>query len=101
MNLPLNGEKLSTSIEVVLGRDGKILRLGVIKPSGVDAFDAGALETMWRASPFAKPPKEIVSIDGRVYVHWELWRHPYYACSTHFGKVFILRAARPTAPSPN
>lgn len=93
---PVNGERLSTSIEVVLDANGKILRLGVLKTSGVDEFDVGALESMWRASPFAKPPRETVSIDGRVYVHWELWREPYYACSTYFGKVFILRPARPS-----
>jgi TonB family protein len=92
---PLNEEKLNALIEVVLRGDGKIARLGILRSSGVEEFDAGVLEAMWRAAPFGKPPREIVSIDGRVYVHWQLWRHPFYACSTYFGKAHVLRGAKP------
>jgi TonB family protein len=91
---PLNEEKLSASIEVVLNGDGSIVRLGILRSSGVEAFDIGVLEAMWRAAPFGKPPREVVSIDRRVYVHWQLWRHPYYACSTRFGKAHVLRGAK-------
>jgi TonB family protein len=88
---PLNQERLNTWIEVVLNRDGRIARLGIVHSSGVEDFDIAALEAMSQASPFGKPPRKIVSIDGRVYVRWQLWRHPYYGCSTDFGKAHILR----------
>jgi TonB family protein len=91
---PLNRETLNALVEVVLNGDGKIVRLGILHSSGVEAFDVGVLEAVWRASPFGKPPREIVSIDGRVYVHWRLWREPYYACSTRFGKAHVLRGAK-------
>jgi TonB family protein len=89
---PLNQKQLNTWIEVVLNADGRLVRLGIIQSSGVEQFDIVALEAMSQASPFGKPPREIVSIDGRVYVRWQLWRHPYYACSTDFGKAHVLRS---------
>ncbi len=92
---PLNRETLNAWVEVVLDGNGRIVRMGILRSSGVEEFDLASLEAMWRASPFGKPPREIVSIDGRVYVRWELWREPYYACSTYFGKAHVLRGAKP------
>jgi len=91
---PLSQERLNAWVEIVLNKDGGITRIGILQSSGVEEFDLGALEAMSQASPFGKPPREIVSIDGRVYVQWQLWRHPYYACSTYFGKAHVLRAAK-------
>ncbi len=54
-----------------------------------------------------RPPKAIVSPDGNVYLHWEFYRDPQYACSTYFAHPKMLRAApngvspsKPPAPGP-
>ncbi len=96
---PMNRPDISTNLEIVLSRqDGHIVRMGVTKTSGVTAFDVAALESVQRASPFGTPPKAIVSPDGRVYLHWEFYRNPYYACSTYFARPFILKVKPKSAP---
>ncbi|HEU4536423.1 MAG TPA: TonB C-terminal domain-containing protein [Polyangiaceae bacterium] len=105
---PLNRPELHASLEVVVNKeDGSIVRMGVVRTSGVTAFDAAALESMQRASPFGKPPSAIVSPDGNVYLHWEFHRNPVVACSTINARPFMLKGGapadvpgRPPAPGP-
>jgi hypothetical protein len=97
---PMNRD-ISTNLEIVLNQDdGRIVRMGITKTSGVTAFDIAALESVQRAQPFGAPPREIVSPDGNVYFHWEFWRNPFYACSTYFARPYLLKV-KPKAPSPN
>jgi hypothetical protein len=96
---PLNRMDMSTNLEIILdGVDGHLLERGVTKASGVTAFDIGALDSVERAAPFGPPPSAIVSPDGHVYLHWEFWRNPDYACSTYFAKPIMLRAAPKGVP---
>lgn len=96
---PLSRMDMSTNLEIVVSPDeGRIVRMGVTKTSGVTAFDVAALESVSRAQPFGAPPKEIISPDGNVYLHWEFYRNPDYACSTYFARPFMLRAKPETAP---
>ncbi|HTM43941.1 MAG TPA: hypothetical protein VL137_03245 [Polyangiaceae bacterium] len=96
---PLNAIDMSTNIEIILdGIDGHVIERGVIKSSGVTAFDIGVLDSVERASPFGVPPSEIVSPDGHVYMHWEFWRNPDFACSTYFTHPILLRTASDSAP---
>lgn len=96
---PLNRPDLNAALEVVVSKeDGSIVRMGVVKTSGVTAFDAAALESMQRASPFGKPPSAIVSPDGNVYLHWEFHRNPIVACSTINARPFMLKGAPADAP---
>lgn len=96
---PMNNQEISTSLEIVLSEeDGRIVRMGVTKTSGVTAFDIAALESVQRASPFGAAPKEIVSPDGNVYLHWEFHRLPMYACSTYFARPYILKVKPKSAP---
>jgi hypothetical protein len=96
---PMNRPDMSTNLEIVLDREeGRVVRMGVTKTSGVTAFDIAALESVQRASPFGTPPREIVSPDGNVYFHWEFWRNPYYACSTYFARPYILKVKPKEAP---
>lgn len=98
----LSKPELNTHIEIVLSRDnGSIVRMGVTRASGSTVFDVGALESVQRASPYGTPPREIVSPDGNVYLHWEFWRDPNYACSTYFAHPYILRFKPNTAPGPS
>ncbi|HEU4403808.1 MAG TPA: TonB C-terminal domain-containing protein [Polyangiaceae bacterium] len=96
---PLNRPDLSAALEVVVSKeDGSIVRMGVVKTSGVTAFDAAALESMQRASPFGKPPAAIISPDGNVYLHWEFHRNPIVACSTINARPFMLKGAPADVP---
>ncbi len=99
---PMNQPNLVTHLEIVLDADeGRVKDMGVIKTSGVTAFDISALESLQKAQPFGTPPREIVSPDGNVYFHWEFYRNPQYACSTYFAYPYILKTAPKQAPPPN
>jgi TonB family protein len=88
---PLNNIlKVSTRVEVVLGRDGHIARLGIVKSSGVTAFDVVALDAVDCAQPFGPVPAAIVSADGYVYVHWEFRRDAAIACSTMNTRPYLF-----------
>ncbi len=88
----LPNEKLVVKIEMVLsGADGSIVSMGVIASSGLTAFDVSALESVFRAAPFGAPEPTILSPDGNVYVHWQLWRNTAFACSTYFMRPYKLR----------
>ncbi|MCA9648012.1 MAG: TonB family protein [Myxococcales bacterium] len=96
---PMNRPDLRTNLEIIVSRtDGRLVDMGVTRSSGVTAFDVAALEAVKRASPFGAPPSAIVSPDGNVYLHWEFYRDPWYACSTYFARPFILKAAPGSKP---
>jgi hypothetical protein len=96
---PMNQRDLKVFLEIVVGSDdGRLVRMGVTKTSGVTAFDIAALESVQRSSPFGQAPTEIASPDGNVYLHWEFHRNPYYACSTYFAHPYILKVKPKTAP---
>lgn len=95
-NLPLtdaqNQRKLTTHLEIVLSAaDGRLVRMGVTKQSGVMAFDISAMQSVQRASPFGQAPDIIASPDGNVYLHWEFHRDPFHACSTRNARPFKLK----------
>lgn len=96
---PLNKPDMRTNLEIVLEKEeGKIVKMGVTRSSGSTVFDVAALESVQNAAPFGKPPAIIVSPDGNVYLHWEFYRNPYYACSTYFAHPFMLKASPGSAP---
>lgn len=103
-NLPTQhtlNQDLITHVELVLSKDeGRIVRMGVTRGSGSTAFDAAALNSVSRASPFGKAPDVIVSPDGNVYVHWEFHRDPFDACTTRNARPFILKSAPPSKVTP-
>jgi hypothetical protein len=103
---------LVTVLEIVLDKDtGRVVDMGVTKPSGMTAFDIAALNAVDRAQPFGKAPDLIASPDGRVYFHWEFHRDPVDACTTRNAYPYILKnpskklakpkppVAKPGAPS--
>jgi hypothetical protein len=88
----LNDPKLSTHIEVVLnGETGAVVAAGIVRGSGVTAFDVAAIRSIYSAGPFGKAPEIIVSPDGNVYVHWEFYRDPYFACTSKFAMPYKLK----------
>jgi hypothetical protein len=97
---PMNDPNLITSLEIVVEREeGRLVRRGVTRTSGVTMFDISAIDAVERAGPFGTPPAEIVSPDGNVYLHWE-FRRDAMACSTLFAHPFILNVPPKPAPLP-
>jgi TonB family protein len=95
-NLPKGhalNQDLSVILEIVVQKDtGKVVRIGVIKTSGVTAFDVAALSAVDRAAPFGKAPDVIESPDGNVYLDWEFHRDPFDACTTRNARPYILKS---------
>ncbi len=104
---PMNDQTLVTRLEIVLTREGHLKRMGIVKNSGVTAFDIAALDAVDRAQPFGPAPTAIVSPDGNVYLHWEFHRDQVYACSTMNARPFILNTParspeeEPPQPAPS
>jgi len=99
-NDPLNQPKLVVRLELVIdGASGKVTKVGVVKPSGVTAFDVLAIDSVMQAGPLGEAPAEIRSTDGNVYVHWEFGRDPTFGCSTMHVRPFLLTLA-PRALTP-
>jgi hypothetical protein len=96
---PINDQKLITALEIVLTKDGALKRMGVVKTSGITAFDIAALDSVNRAAPFGPAPGAIVSPDGNVYLHWEFHRDEVFACSTMNARPYILNVT-PASPQP-
>jgi hypothetical protein len=97
---PMNDPKVLTRLEIVVSpKEGRIVKMGVVKTSGITAFDIAALDSVNRAQPFGPAPSAIVSPDGNVYLHWEFHRDEVYACSTMHARPFMLNTP-PKAPEP-
>ena len=102
-NLPPShsfNQNLVTHVEIVLNKDnGRIVRMGITKGSGMTAFDIVALNSVSRASPYGRAPDAIVSPDGHVYLHWEFHRDPFDACTTRNARPFLLKEAPKGVPT--
>jgi TonB family protein len=100
----MNDPKVFTRLEIVVTKDGHLVKMGVIKTSGITAFDIAALDSVNRAQPFGPAPGAIVSPDGNVYLHWEFHRDEVYACSTMNARPFLLsnppKQNEPPPPAP-
>ena len=94
---PLNDMKLVTRMEIVLRPDGTLHHPGIVRPSGVTAFDVAALDAVDRASPFGKAPEKIISPDGLVYLHWEFHRGDM-RCSNVNAFPYLLKEGSPPKP---
>jgi TonB family protein len=99
-NHPMNDQHLVTRLEIVLTKDGHLKKMGIVKTSGITAFDIAALDAVDRAQPFGPAPTAIVSGDGNVYLHWEFHRDEVFACSTMGARPFILNNGAPKNEEP-
>ena len=108
-NHPMNDMKLLTRLEIVVSpKNGRVVKMGIVKTSGITAFDIAALDSVNRAQPFGPAPSAIISADGNVYLHWEFHRDEVFACTTANARPFMLNTpakspspdSPPPAPSP-
>jgi hypothetical protein len=66
-----------------------IEKVTTVRHSGKLAFDAAAREIVHAAGPFPDPPREILSGNGKIYIHWAFHRDER-ACGTFGAQPFIL-----------
>ena len=86
---PLNDPHLSTTLEMVLNRDGTVDKVTVVRASGYLPFDAAAIDVAFNAGPYPDPPRAIRSANGKIYVHWQFHRDERQ-CATSGVDYFIL-----------
>ncbi len=60
-----------TKLIVVLDRQGNLVKVQMIKDSGVSDLDDAAVEAFQSAAPFPNPPQGIVEADGTVKIRWD------------------------------
>ncbi len=88
---PLNDWSLNAWAEFEILANGDVSEIRVVKPSGNTVFDAAAVDSVYRSSPFPKPPKEILSWNNRVYLRWGFFRN-HRVCGVFNVEPYILKA---------
>ncbi|MFZ6181902.1 TonB family protein [Nannocystis pusilla] len=97
----LNKPDLWTRVEIVLNSDGSLDKLRTVRYSGNMQFDGAAREVVRNAGPYPQPPREILSGNGKVYIHWAFHRDER-ACGTFGAEPFILdNSGQGERPDPN
>ena len=86
---PINNANLRMFAEFEIARDGTVERVRVVRPSGNWEFDAGAVDALYKASPFPEPPRAIWSWNKRVYTKWGFYRNNR-KCGVFNAEPYIL-----------
>lgn len=60
-----------TKVIVVLDRSGNLVKIQVLKESGVSDLDEAATRAFQSAAPFPNPPHGIIENDGTVKIRWD------------------------------
>ena len=106
-NLPLDATgpfadpNLRTLLEIVLNRDGTVHRVGVVRSSGLSMFDYGAYNAVMRGQPYPVAPDEILSGDGRIYMHWDFHRQQPYCHQSHARPYILPNIGAPADEAPD
>ena len=80
---------LWTQLEIVIKGDGTVDKVGIVRSSGLLAFDTAAIDSVLSAAPFPVPPQAIRSANGKVYMDWQFHRDDR-ACGTFGVDPYIL-----------
>lgn len=96
-----NDFSLWTRVEIVLWPTGEIDSVKTVRRSGNSSFDGMARNSVYNAGPYPAAPEQILSGNGKVYIHWAFHRNAY-ACGTFGAEPFILdNAGQGARPDPN
>ncbi len=86
----LNKTTLGTKLEFVIdGKTGEVEKITVVKSSGALRFDAEAISIGHQVGPHRRAPKNIISPNGKVYIHWHFWRNQRQ-CGTFGASIFLM-----------
>jgi TonB family protein len=98
---PLNNMELMTKMEFEILSSGVVNEIRVLKSSGNTVFDAAAVDSIYRSSPFNPPPATLLSYNDRVYFRWGFYRN-HRKCGVFNAEPYLLKApgAAPEAIAP-
>ncbi len=68
--LRLNKDLWSTRLEILLDKKGNFEKAVIVNSSGSQPLDLAPKDGIKAAAPFINPPKEIVSEDGKIHLHY-------------------------------
>lgn len=89
---PLQNPNLETVLEFVIdARSGKFETVTIVKGSGEMLFDAEAISVAWSIGPRPNPPPQIVSPNGKIYVHWTFYRDGRQ-CGVFGASIYLMTA---------
>ena len=72
---PMQDPKLGVTLEFVIqAKSGKFEAVNIVRSSGLLMFDAEAIDTAWAIGDRPNPPPQIISPNGKIYIHWTFWR---------------------------
>lgn len=87
---PLQNPMLHVLLEFVIeAKSGKFEAVNIVRSSGELMFDAEAVDTAWAVGDRPNPPPQIVSPNGKIYVHWNFWRDGRQ-CGVFGASIFIV-----------
>lgn len=87
---PLQDPDLNTTLEFVIdAKSGEFEAINLVKSSGQMLFDAEAISTSWNIGKRPNPPPQIVSPNGKIYLHWNFWRDGRQ-CGVMSASIFLL-----------
>ena len=87
---PLQDPDLNTTLEFVIdAKSGEFEAINIVKTSGEILFDAEAISTSWNIGKRPNPPPQIVSPNGKIYVHWNFWRDGRQ-CGVMSASIYLL-----------
>ncbi|MEM1348658.1 MAG: hypothetical protein AAGI01_08900 [Myxococcota bacterium] len=90
MGHPLHDPTLQTTLEFVIdAKSGKFEAVNIVRSSGELSYDAEAVDIAWTLGDHPNPPPQIISPNGKVYIHWNFWRDARQ-CGPFGAQVFIV-----------
>jgi TonB family protein len=90
---PFGDPTLLVTLELVFSASGELERAAIARSSGELPFDAAAITAAYDAAPYPRPPRAVLSPDGRAYVHWGFSRGKKQ-CDTDNATLYILLEGR-------
>lgn len=87
---PLSNPRLEVTLEYIIdAASGEVDAVNIARSSGETIFDGEGVMIFHQIGPHTKAPKEIISPDGKVYIHWTLWRDQQQ-CGPWGAHIFIV-----------
>ena len=71
---PLSDLTMKTKTEFEILPTGALAEIRMLRSSNSRAFDAAALDTVIKGSPFMPPPAALISLNDRTYIQWTFCR---------------------------
>jgi protein TonB len=87
---PWNDRDAYAVLFMSIDEGGKLVDVNIVKGTGVPELNQAIRRAITDAGPFPKPPKGILSRDGRARIRWQFHRDPAKECApTHAWPMIV------------